>query len=173
MIDIATAWIMAVLDPIGVVVGLIIAVPVVWTWIDVVFGERRRKRRWFREARSRPGQRPAILIVDLLAAKEIRPAVEHYRHTHDALRAIPEDRILTISRAKRLCAEDMPELAEEVRAAAGKLIAAGVDTVHYFHAGPAAVAAIVGAELGNAQRVIVYQHDPDGYHNFGLLRAGL
>jgi hypothetical protein len=173
MIDIATTWIMAVLDPIGVVVGLIIAVPVVWTWIDVVFGERRRKRRWFREARNRGGQRPAILIVDLLAAKDIRPAVEHYRQTHEALRTIPEDRILTISRAKRLCAEDMPELAQEVRTAAGKLIAAGADTVHYFHAGPAAVAAIVGAELGNAQRVMVYQHDPDGYHNFGLLRAGL
>jgi hypothetical protein len=46
----------------------------------------------------------------------------------------------------------------------------GVDAIHYFHAGPAAVAAIVGAELANACRVIVYQHDTSGYRNFGPLR---
>lgn len=173
MPNLPTDWIMTVLDPIGVVVGLVIAVPVIWTWIDVVFGERRRKRRWFREARNRAGQRPAILIIDLLIDKDIRSAVEHYRQTHDALAAIPDDRVITIARGRRLSADDMPDLARDIRAAAGKLIAAGADTVHYFHAGPAAVAAIVGAELGNAHRVMVYQHDPDGYHNFGLLRTGL
>lgn len=165
-----THWIMTVLDPIGVVVGLAIAVPVIWTWIDVVFGERRRRHRWFREVRRQPGQRPAILIVDLLTGRDIRLAVERYRAAHQDLKEVPAERIVLVSRDRRLQADDMPELAREIRAAAGRLIAAGVDTVHYFHAGPAAVAAVVGAELGNAHRVMLYQHDPDGYRNFGPLR---
>ena len=172
MFDTLTHWIMTVLDPITVVVGLIIAVPVIWTWIDVVFGQPRRRRRWFREVRQQPGQRPAILILDLLTGRDIRLAVEHYRVGHDGLRDIPEDRIVTVSRSHRITADDMPDLSRDIRMAASTLIVAGVDTVHYFHAGPAAVAAVVGAELANAHRVMVYQHDPDGYHNFGLLRHG-
>ncbi len=170
MRDTLTQWIFTILDPIGVVIGLILAVPVIWTWIDVVFGQPRRRRRWFREVRQQPGQRPAILIMDLLTGRDIRLAVEHYRTAHEVLKDIPEDRILSVSRSHRLSADDMPDLSRDVRMAASRLVAAGADTVHYFHAGPAAVAAIVGAELANAHRVIVYQHDPDGYHNFGLLR---
>jgi hypothetical protein len=165
-----THWITTVLDPIGVVVGLILAIPVFWTWIDVVFGERRRRRRRFQEARTQPGQRPAILIVDLLTEKEIRLAVEQYRFTLETLKDIPEERIITVTRDRRLQAEDMPELAQEIRAAAARLVATGTDTVHYFHAGPAVPAAIVGAELANAHRVLLYQYGPDGYRNFGPLR---
>lgn len=171
MISAAKDWIMTVLDPIGVVIGLIIAVPVFWTWIDVVFGERRRRRRRFREVRRQPGQRPAILIVDLLTGRDIRLAVERYRAAHPDLNEIPPERIVVVSRERRLTADDMPELAQEIRNAGARLMASGVDTVHYFHAGPAAVAAIVGAELANAHRVMLYQHDPDGYRNFGPLRS--
>ncbi|WP_295455487.1 SAVED domain-containing protein [uncultured Thiodictyon sp.] len=165
-----TNTIMGVLEPIGVVVGIILAVPVFWTWFDVVIGGRRRRRRWFREVRAQPGQRPAILIVDLLTGRDIRMGVERFRTAHEALRAIPEERIIVVERSRRLTPEDIRQLAQEVREAAGRLIATGADTVHYFHAGPAAVAAIVGAELANGHRVMVYQHDPDGYHNFGPLR---
>ena len=170
MLDVMHDWIATVLDPIGVVVGLILAIPVFWTWIDVVFGERRRRRRRFQEARTQPGQRPAILILDLLTDKEIRLAVEHYRCTLEALKDLPAERIHTVSRDRRLQAEDMPELAREIRAAAARLVAIGTDTVHYFHAGPAVPAAIVGAELANAHRVLIYQYSPDGYRNFGPLR---
>ena len=170
MLDMMHGWIATILDPIGVVVGLILAIPVFWTWIDVVFGERRRRRRRFQEARTQPGQRPAILILDLLTDKEIRLAVEHYRCSIEALKDLPAERIITVTRDRRLQAEDMPELAQEIRAAAARLVAIGTDTVHYFHAGPAVPAAIVGAELANAHRVLLYQHSPDGYHNFGPLR---
>lgn len=41
-----------ILDPLGV-------------WWDVVFGQKRRQRRWFNQIRREAGQRPALLIVDL------------------------------------------------------------------------------------------------------------
>lgn len=170
MLDVMHDWIATVLDPIGVVVGLVLAIPVFWTWIDVVFGERRRRRRRFEEARTQPGQHPAILILDLLPEKEIRLAVEHYRCSIEVLKAIPEERIIRVTRDHWLKVENMPDLAREIRIAAARLVAMGTDTVHYFHAGPAVLAAIVGAELANAHRVLLYQYSPDGYRNFGPLR---
>ncbi len=163
-------WIMTYLDPIGVVIGLIIAVPVIWTWVDVVFGRKRRRRRWYEEARGRTGNRPAILIVDLLTDKDVRTAVEHYRQGEPDLKDIPAERIVLVSRDRRLTEAHMPDLLLDIRRAAGDLIAAGADTVHYFHAGPGIAAALVGAEFSNGCRVLLYQHEPGGYRNFGPLR---
>lgn len=39
--DALRAFIAVWLDPIGVVLGLLALVPIVWTWWDVVFGRRR------------------------------------------------------------------------------------------------------------------------------------
>ena len=64
----------------------------------------------------------------------------------------------------------MPELLWDIRRAAGELIAGGVDTVHYFHAGPLVAASLVGAELANTCPVLLYQHEANGYRNFGPLR---
>ncbi len=161
------------LDPVGVVIGLLIAVPVLWTWYEIVVGKRRRERRWYREAGRRPGQRPAILIVDLLTGKNIRTSVEHFRQGHEALRQIPADRIVSVNHDSRIAPDDMPELARKIRRAAADLLAAGADTIHLFYAGPTIVAAVAGAELANTARVIVYQHEPGEYRNFGPLRSEL
>lgn len=163
-------FIMDWLDPIGVVVGLIIAIPVFWTWWDVVFGRRRRERRWFGEIRRNPGNRPGILIIDLLTGRDVRPAVESFRQKEAALRVIPEDHIVTVRRDQKLTPKMMPGLQHELRRAAATLLKRGVDTIHYFHAGPAAIAAMVGAEFANSMRVLVYQRDGSGYQNFGPLR---
>ena len=126
--DALRAFIADWLDPLGIVLGLIALVPIFWTWWDVVFGRRRRQRRWFAEISRRPGERPAILIVDL------------------------------------------PELHRELRKEAAQLLNAGTDCIHYFHAGPAIAAALVGAEFANGARVLFYQHEGGSYRNFGPLR---
>jgi len=162
------------LDPIGVVLGLLALVPIVWTWWDVVFGRRRQERRWFADIRRQPGERPAILIVDLLPGKDVRAAVEQFRRQQPALAAIPDDRVITVRRDRSLTPDDMPELHRELRRAAAQLLRAGADCIHYFHAGPAIAAAVVGAEFANGARVHLYQHDQHdrgGYVNFGPLRS--
>ena len=142
-------FVMTWLDPVSVVLGLIVTLPVFWTWHAVVFGERRRRQRWFRQIQKQPGQRPD-------------------KH----LRQIPDDRIFTLTRGQILRPEDMPDLHEDIRQLAGKMLASGADRVHYFHAGPSVAAALVGAELANTFRVILYQHQPgEGYRNFGPLKA--
>ncbi len=158
------------LDPIGVVVGIVLAVPVVWTWWDVVIGRRRRMRQWHRDALRAPGRNPGILIVDLLTGKDIRTTVDRFRQQDEVLRSVGTDRIVSVLREARLTPTDMPDLLQDLRSAVATLTAAGVDTIHYFHSGPSAVAACVGAELANGCRVLLYQHDAGGYHNFGPLR---
>jgi hypothetical protein len=159
------------LDPLGVVLGLVALVPIIWTWWDVVFGRRRRERRWFAEISRRPGERPAILIVDLLPGKDVHAAVENFRRRDPPLAAIPDERIRCIVREHSLTPADLPDLHRELRAAAAQLLKAGADCIHYFHAGPAIAAALVGAEFANGARVLLYQHEGGTYRNFGPLRV--
>lgn len=168
--DALRAFIAAWLDPLATVLGLLALVPIVWTWWDLVFGRRRRERRWFAEISRRPGERPAILIVDLLQGKDVHAAVENFRRRDPALAAIPDDRVVSLVREQPLTPADLPDLHRELRAAAAHLLKASADCIHYFHAGPAIAAALVGAEFANGARVLLYQHEGGSYRNFGPLR---
>jgi hypothetical protein len=163
--------IMTYLDPIGVVVGVLIAVPVLWTWYEVTLGQRRQRRRLYRELRANPGQRPGVLVLDLLPGKDVGPAVEHFRQGDEVLKAIPPGRCFALARDRALTPEDMPGLHEDLRKVAARIVAEGVDVLHYFHAGPTVAAALVGAELANGCRVILYQYDLGNYLNFGPLKT--
>jgi hypothetical protein len=171
MLEMLRAFITDWLDPVGIVLGLVALVPIFWTWWDVVFGRRRRERTWFDGIRRQPGERPAILIVDLLPGRDVRASVENFRLRDEVLAAIPDERMVSIVREQPLAPADMPELHRELRAAAARLLKAGSDCIHYFHAGPAVAAALVGAEFANGARVILYQHDGGSYGNFGPLRV--
>ena len=168
--DAVRAFIGDWVDPVGVVLGLIALVPIFWTWWDVVFGRRRRERRWFAEISRRPGERPAVLIVDLLPGKDVHATVENFRRRDATLAAIPVERIVSIVREQPLRPADLPELHRELRVAAAQLLVAGTDRIHYFHAGPAIAAALVGAEFANGALVLLYQHEAGTYRCFGPLR---
>lgn len=75
-----------------------------------------------------------------------------------------------IGRDLNLTPDDLPELRRELRDAAARIYANGTDTLHYFHAGPTFVAALIGAEFANGCRVMLYGHDQGTYVNFGPLR---
>jgi len=164
------AFIMDVLDPIGVLLGIGIAIPIVWTWIEVVWGTRRRRRRAFEDARKNPGRRPGMLILDLLQGKDVKVAVEIFRQQTQELKAVPDSRVFRIERTSRIRPQDMLLLMQEIRGSAGKIAAEGIDVIHYFHAGPAVLASLVGAEFKNSCRVLLYQHQADGYVLFGPLQ---
>ena len=165
-------FIMTYLDPIGVVVGLIVSVPIVWTWWEISFGRRRKQRRWLREVRKQPGRRHGILIVDLLDKRDISTAIEKFRQQDSELKQVPKERIFSITRKKRTRPEHMPSLIEEIQGTAAKVLSNGVDTLHYFHAGPAMIAAITGAQFANSCRVFLYQYNPasGSYESYGPMR---
>lgn len=158
------------LDKAGVVLGWVLAVPVFGTWWQVTLGTRRDRRRLWRQFRERPGQHPAILVVDLLPGKNILAAVERERQRMEELRDLPDERIVKLARNETLTADQMARLHDEIRHATSRLLELGADTVHLFYAGPAVVAAMLGAELSNGPRVLLYHHDGGTYHNFGPLQ---
>jgi hypothetical protein len=164
------AFIAVWLDPIGVIIGLIVTVPILWTWYDVVLGRRRRQRRWFAEARRAAGVRPAVLVVDLLPGKDVLPQVEQFLAGSQDLNIIPTDRRFRIQRQSWLTPQAMPWLAEEIRRCAGAISRAGCDTVHCFYAGPTAAGALIGAEFANGARCLLYQYKQGRYENWGPVR---
>lgn len=171
MLESLIAFTNDVLDPVGIWLGIVFAVPIFWTWYDVSLGRSRRYRTWLREASREPGARPAILIVDLLPKKDVRASVEHYRAGSEALKAIPDERIFVVAREAWLEPDDAPALVGDVQAVAAEILRSGADVVHYFHAGPVFAAAVVGAEFANAGcRVLLYQNEQGKYVEFGPLR---
>ena len=158
-----------VLDPIGIVVGLLVAIPVFWTWWQVVFGERRDHRRWLAEVTRQPGERPGILIIDLLVRGDMQTSVRHCIATDENLKNVPEGRIFHLERHTDLKPEDIASYAEQLRDAGARLLAVGCDVVHLFYGGPTIGAAIAGAELSNGPRVILYHYEQGRYIPFGPL----
>lgn len=157
------------LDPLGVVLGLLLTIPVFWTWFEVVFGRGRRYRQYLATIRQAPGQRPAILMVDVLAQKNVRAAVENYCQQQEALAGIPAERIFHLQR-NGLGVDGLAAFQQELRQLNSEMFMQAVDRIHYFHAGPGMAAAMVGAELANACPVVLYQHAGMGYQPFGVLK---
>ncbi len=157
------------LDRIGIVVGLVIAVPVFWTWWQIVFGEHRRRREWLVEITRQPGARPGVLIVDLLPGRNIAASVQRHLANDPALKSIPEDRIVIVQREEALQPKGIEGLARELRTAARHLYDAGCDVIHLFHGGPDVSALIAGAELSNGPRALLYHFEQGRYVPFGPL----
>jgi hypothetical protein len=159
------------LGPISAVIGILTFIQVVPLWLDLVWGRRSRHKKWMQEAIANTGRLPAVLIVDLLPGKDISTVVRHFMAGQEALKAIPEERIIKIDRGNQLKPEDMTELARDIQDATGKILEHGADELYVFLAGPVCAAAMVGAELSNVScKVILYQNTDSTYVNFGPLR---
>lgn len=173
MISFKSDFIDQVLDPLGVIIGLVIAIPVIWTWWDLVFGRRMRHRRWQRHAVSTTGRLPAVLVVDLLPGKDVSVAVRHFIAGQPTLQSIADERIVKIVRNCTLLPEHMADLALDIQNAVAQILRQGADELHVFLAGPGCASAMVGAELSNTScRVFLYQTGQGSgtYTNFGPLR---
>jgi hypothetical protein len=157
-------------DPVGTWLGIFLAIPILATWYQVTLGKKRRHRRWAEQIRKKRGSRPAILIVDLLDGKSLLSTVERFRAGDEGLKAIPSECIFLISRDRRIGANDMGPLSQEMREKAAEILKNGTDVLHVFFGGPCIAAALIGAEFANACRVILYHQQQGDYFNWGPLR---
>lgn len=162
-----------VLNPIGIVVGLLMSIPVFALFYDRFFGRARLHGKWMKEATGNTAHLPAVLIIDLLAGKDILAVVKRFMAGNEKLKDITDERIIKIDYDNDLTPKDMPDLARKIQDAAGEVLRHGADELHVFIAGPVCAAAMVGAELSNIScKVLLYQNDraASTYVNFGPLR---
>lgn len=159
-----------ILDPISIWVGIIISVPVFWTWWQVTFGKERQIRKWSLQARKSLGNNPAVLIIDLLPDTEMRPQVEQYLNRQGL--KFPEDRYVIYDRKNTIAPQDMPELYKEIHHAVARINFMAADVVHVFYGGPGCGAALLGGELSNLPCNIHYYQSSHGvgYQDFGPIR---
>lgn len=167
-------------ETIGVIsnyVGLATAVPIFWTWYEISLGSKKSERNFLKRTANEVGNRPGILVVDLLPSRNIEQAVDRFRQSNEQLKAIPKELVFKIDYSRPMSAESMPDLANDLRKMAGVALNHGVDVLHVFYAGPAIAAALVGAEFSNTFRVILYHHNTNdsanAYENWGLLKYHL
>ena len=162
-----------VIDP---YVGLLASIPIILTFYEVWFGRTRRHNKWFKQIVRAPGDRPAILIVDILVGKEIKAQVENYRGGIPALKDIPADRIFRVDAASigvtsaELSAKDLTAFARKIGDTIADMYRAGPDVVHYFHSGPLPTVALVAASLANSFRVQMYHWRQGHYECWGPIR---
>lgn len=160
-----------ILGVVGSFVGILTAVPVFWLWHDHLWGRRKRHQLWFKQATTSTGKLRAILIIDLIAHADIAAQVRHFMAGDEELKSVSDENIIIVSREKDLKPNDIPPLVHEIKNKIGDVSRRGTDELSVFFAGPVTIAAIVGAELSNKCKVLLYQKDRDGnYVNFGPLR---
>jgi len=123
-----------------------------------------------KKIRENPGERPAILIVDLLVGKNVRGAVEQFISKSEALSKVDADRIFEINWKEAATPDQMKKLNDELREISSKILERGADVVHVFYAGPAICAMLVGRQLANTVPVLIYHNGTSGYENWGPLR---
>ncbi len=158
------------LDPINSLIGLGTTLVAGYT-AYIVKRDQHRRKAWLKEISRRPGNRPAILVLDLLPRQNARAQIENFRRQDDALKDIPEERIVTISGDRKITPDDMPDLQNELRKALARLMEAGTDRIHLFLAAPQPATAAAGAALANTNTVIYhFDREAGTYVNFGLLR---
>jgi len=162
-------WVSEYLDGTGILVGLITAIPIFWTWYSLTWGQKRKEKRWtYNAIHNIHGKIHAVLIVDLLPNKDIKTPVLRYLKQHQTLNTIDEGWIFCINHQTTVTPDTLTSLAKELQEIHKSLQRLGADSLHLFFAGPAIAATLVGAEFGNSIPVYLYHHD-QGYENFGLL----
>lgn len=170
-IEILNKFTMSYLDPIGIWIGLILAIPVFSTWL-MLLKERRQKKKTWEQAKKSRGNNPAVLIVDILPGKNISANIKQYLNSNNDLKEIADKRIITLSWNKPLKPEDMSDFALELRKKISEIYNTGADRIHLFFGGPYSAATIVGSELANNMPTILYQYDivEGEYKSFGPLK---
>lgn len=157
-----SSFIISYLDPIGVVVGLLLAVPVIWSW-GILLGNRRRQREIIKNIQNTTGDRPMALVVSV-GTGEVTSQVAAYLHDN---KLEMEIKSLCFSALTKDKVSDFVTTLRKVRA---ELMEKGVGKVHLFYFGPVIGALLVGDVFSNGAVSIYYFHrDKAAYECWGPL----
>ena len=144
------------LDPIGIVVGLGLAIPVFWSWA-ILLGNRRRQREALENIINTTGDRPSALVISI-GPGDVTNQVQAYLNDQDMQMKVESLQIPVLTKDKIL------DFVQELRKKRAELMKKGVGKVHLFYFGPVAGALLVGDVFSNGAVSIYYYHRDKGYY---------
>lgn len=144
------------------IVGLILAVPVFWSWY-ILIGSRRRQKQLIKSLETMSGDRPVAVSIDLMPGESENQAIMYLKkHNLDM-------ELLKITR-EMLNKDDLQNFVEELHKIKAEAMAKGADRIHLFYRGPVVGAMIVGEVFSNTA-VTIYHFDKNTglYESWGPL----
>lgn len=142
--------------------GIISFGPIIYAVVVYVFYKRGEKKRRIKVIHDNMGFTNAALIVSL-GINSIVVDVKTYIQNNPELKdVIKEENVFEVPFKKDIAHDDKSQseidsILNDVREKGRQMKEQGVQRVHLFFAGPAAIAAMVGAELSNQHVVFCYQ----------------
>lgn len=149
------------LDKIGIVVGLLLSVPVFWSW-TILLGQKRRQKRILRSLERNPGDNPVAVLIDI-GPEEIQNQVIAFLKKSGT-----NMELLKVS-IKKLEKEKLQDFVDDLHKIMAQAMEKGADRFHLFYKGPVAGALLVGEVFGNTVTTIYHLDKSIGYESWGPL----
>lgn len=149
-------------DKFGVIIGLLVAVPVFWSWW-ILLTQKRRQKHLLRSLEKISGDRPVAVSIDLMPGESGNQAFMYLKKQG------LEMELLKISR-ERLDKDMLQGFVTELLRVRTEAMGKGADRLHLFYRGPVAGALLVGEVFSNTAATI-YHFDKNlgTYENWGPL----
>ncbi|MBL1260113.1 MAG: SAVED domain-containing protein [Thiotrichaceae bacterium] len=150
------------LDPLGVVIGLLVAIPVFWSWL-ILMGNRRRQKQLIKSIQNSQGERPMALVVNV-GQGDASNQVRAY------LASSGGEMELEALHIAALNIDEIADFVQKLRSKRAEFMSKGVGKIHLFYFGPVTGALLVGDVFSNGSVTIYYyQRDTGGYEPWGPL----
>lgn len=151
------------IEKFSVIFGIILSVPVVWSWF-ILLGSKKRQKILIKTLEKSPGNRPAYLLVDIGKGESENQVISFL-----SSQGVTGVKPVTIS-YEQVTKDDLQNLVEKLQEIKGKSMESGVDRFHIFYKGPVAFAMIVGEVFSNTPATVYHYDLKSGkYESWGPL----
>lgn len=149
-------------DRFGIIIGLLVAVPVFWSW-GILLTQKRRQRQLLKRLEKISGDRPLAVSIDLMPGESGNQALLYLKKQGLDME------FLKVTR-EQLDKEGLQNFIEELHKVRAEAMMKGADRLHLFYRGPVVGAMLVGEVFSNTAATI-YHFDKNlgTYENWGPL----
>lgn len=150
------------LDKTSIIFGIIVSIPVIWSWI-ILLGYGKRQKNFIKSLENIKGDKPVAISIDLMPGESENQVLVYLKKNN------MEMDILRITK-DRLDKDSIDDFVKELYKVKAEAMAKGADKIHLFYRGPITGALITGEVFSNTS-VNIYHYDKatGTYESWGAL----
>jgi len=148
------------LDKTSIIFGIIVSIPVIWSWI-ILLGYGKRQKNFIKSLENIKGDKPVAISIDLMPGESENQVLAYFKKNN------MEMNILKITR-DRLDKDSIDDFVNELYKIKAEAMAKGTDKIHLFYRGPIIGALITGEVFSNTAVNIYHYNKATGtYESWG------